>query len=222
AWLADEAGMDEMRWFLTQEVAGEAGFDDLAALTQVKISQQAKLEIARNYWDEMGRGNPKGMHGPMLEVIADRLGLQPTLETTVPESLALANIMAGLACSRRYAYHSVGALGVIEQTAPSRAILVARGMKRLGVPPEDRHYFDLHAVLDVKHSEAWNAEAIHPLVAENPDVAPAIAEGALMRLEAGLACFERYRTELWGEHASLAAPSGTPAASSGRRGFCVR
>ena len=220
-WLAEEATLDEMRWFLTQEVAGEAGFDDLAALTQVKLSQQAKLELARNYWDEMGRGNPKGMHGPMLELIADRLGLQPTLATTVPESLALANIMAGLACNRRYAYHSVGALGVIEQTAPSRAVPVAQGMKRLGIPSGDRHYFDLHAVLDIKHSEAWNAEAIHPLVAENPAVAPAIAEGALMRLEAGLACFERYRTELWDAGRSLPAPQGT-SESSGRRGFCVR
>ena len=223
-WLADYASMDEMRWFLTQEVAGEAGFDDLAALTQVKLPQQAKLELARNYWDEMGRGNPKGMHGPMLEVIAERLGLRPTLETTVAESLALANTMAGLACSRRYAYHSVGALGVIEQTAPSRAILVGRGLKRLGVPPEDRHYFDLHAVLDVKHSEAWNAEAIHPLVAENPDVAPAIAEGALMRLEAGAACFERYRAELWNGGAVLAAvaEAAGPGRSVGSRGFCVR
>ncbi len=221
-WLADVATMDEMRWFLTQEVAGEAGFDDLAALTQVKLTQRAKLEIARNYWDEMGRGNPKGMHGPMLEVIADRLGLCPTLQDTVPESLALANVMAGLACSRRYAYHSVGALGIIEQTAPSRAVLVARGLKRLGVPAEDRHYFDLHAVLDIKHSEAWNAEALHPLVAENPDVAPAIAEGALMRLEAGAACFERYRAELWGEQTATVESSGTCPVASGRRGFCVR
>ncbi len=219
-WLAETATMDEMRWFLTQEVAGEAGFDDLAAITQVKLTQRAKLEIARNYWDEMGRGNPKGMHGPMLEVIADRLGLCPMLDTTVPESLALANIMAGLACSRRYAYHSVGALGVIEQTAPSRAILVAAGLKRLGVPAEDRHYFDLHAVLDVKHSQAWNAEALHPLVAENPDVAPAIAEGALMRLEAGAACFDRYRAELWGGMAPQTATVDMTA--SGRRGFCVR
>ncbi len=219
-WLAETATMDEMRWFLTQEVAGEAGFDDLAAITQVKLTQQAKLEIARNYWDEMGRGNPKGMHGPMLEVIADRLGLCPMLDTTVPESLALANIMAGLACSRRYAYHSVGALGVIEQTAPSRAILVAAGLKRLGVPAEDRHYFDLHAVLDVKHSQAWNAEALYPLVAENPDVAPAIAEGALMRLEAGAACFDRYRAELWGGMAPQTATVDMTA--SGRRGFCVR
>ena len=42
-WLAETATMDEMRWFLTQEVAGEAGFEDLAAITQVRLSQRAKL-----------------------------------------------------------------------------------------------------------------------------------------------------------------------------------
>ena len=197
-WLAERATMAEMCWFLTQEVAGEAGFEDLSALTQVKLPTRPKLEIARNYWDEMGRGNPKGMHGPLLETLARRLGLEPRVETTVWESLALANVMAGLAANRRYAYQSVGALGVIEQTAPGRAALVAAGLKRLGVPTGDRHYFDLHAVLDVKHSAAWNAEAIHPLVAADPSLAPAIAEGALMRLECGAACFARYRRELWG------------------------
>ena len=195
-WLATTATMEQMRWFLTQEVAGEAGFEDLCALTQVRIPQRAKLEMARNYWDEMGRGNPKGMHGPMLEVLAHRLALTPTVETTTWESLALANTMAGLACSRRYAYQSIGALGVIEQTAPKRAALVGVGLKRLGLPPEDRHYFDLHSVLDVKHSAAWNAEALWPLVDGDPALAPLIAEGALMRLECGAACFRRYRAEL--------------------------
>ncbi len=194
-WLAETATREEMCWFLTQEVAGEAGFEDLAALTQVRMPQGPKLEVARNYWDEMGRGNPKGMHGPMLEMLAHRLGLNPDIETTVWESLALANTMAGLAASRRYAYQSMGALGVIEQTAPGRAALTAQGLKRLGVPASDRHYFDLHSVLDVKHSAAWNSEALHPLVAQNPDFAPAIAEGALMRLECGAACFRRYRQE---------------------------
>ena len=195
-WLAESATMDEFRWFLTQEVAGEAGFEDLTALTQVRLPQQPKLELARNYWDEMGRGNPKGMHGPMLDVLSHNLRLTPSVETTVWESLALANTMSGLAASRRYAFHSVGALGVIEQTAPGRAALVAQGLKRLGVPAGDRHYFDLHSVLDVKHSIAWNAEAGWPLVAMNPDYAPALAEGALMRLECGAACFARYRKEL--------------------------
>ena len=55
-WLADDASLGAMRWFLTQEVAGEAGFDDLLALTQLRMPLRPKLEMARNYWDEMGRG----------------------------------------------------------------------------------------------------------------------------------------------------------------------
>ena len=195
-WLATSASMADMKWFLTQEVAGEAGFEDLTALTQVKLPVRPKLELARNYWDEMGRGKPKGMHGPLLESLAHHLGLTPEVETTVWESLALANTMAGLAANRRFAYHSVGALGVIEMTAPDRAAAVAAGLKRLGVPTGNRHYFDLHSILDVKHSLAWNAEAIAPLVEGRPDIAHAIAEGALMRLECGRRCFERYRRDL--------------------------
>jgi hypothetical protein len=196
-WLAEQADRAQMRWFLGQEAAGEAGFEDLLAYTQVRMPARAKLEFARNYWDEMGRGNPKGMHGPMLAVLIDRLELKADIDSTVWESLALANAMTGMATARRYAWHSVGALGVIELTAPGRSAATAAGLRRLGFSPAERRYFDLHAVLDVKHSEAWNKEALRPLVEEDPRRARAIAEGALIRLHCGARCFERYRSELW-------------------------
>ena len=194
-WLASEATYDQMRWFLEQEVADEAGFDDLVAMTQVKMPTRAKLEMARNYWDEMGRGEAKGMHGPMLDQLAAHFAIQPEIETTVAQSLALGNMMMALATNRVYAFHSVGALGAIELTAPGRAAQVCRGLDRLGVPKKQSHYFALHAVLDVKHSQAWNAEVLAPLVAEEPRRARAIAEGALLRLWCGEQCFKRYRQE---------------------------
>jgi hypothetical protein len=195
-WLAERARYEEMRWFLHQEVAGEAGFEDLVALTQLKMPEQAKLEFARNYWDEMGRGAAAGMHGPMLGRLADAFGVAPTPETTVWESLALSNLMIALAANRRYAYQAVGALGAIELTAPGRAAYVARALRRLGMDGKARVYFELHATLDVRHSEAWNREIIHPLVAGTPETARPIAEGALLRLRAGARCFDRYRLEL--------------------------
>jgi hypothetical protein len=196
-WLAEEADRDELRWFFEQEAAGEAGFDDLVAYTQVKLPVSAKLELARNYWDEMGRGNSKGMHGPMLDALVETLAVRPAIETTVAESLALANAMTAMATCRRYAWHSVGALGAIELTAPGRAALVAKGLRRIGLSGKERRYFDIHSVLDVKHSEAWNREALYPLVKEEPRRATAIAEGALIRLTCGKRCFERYRAQLW-------------------------
>ena len=192
-WLAAKATLPQMIWFIEQEVAGEAGFDDLLAFTQVKMPEQAKLEMARNYWDEMGRGASKGMHGPMLERLAHYLDVHPTPDSVIPEALALGNMMVALAHNRRYAFHSIGALGVIEMTAPTRAGYVDRGLRRLGLPAKKRHYFALHAVLDVKHSQAWNREVLRSLVAEDPRRAQAIGEGAVLRLWHGARCFERYR-----------------------------
>jgi len=154
---------------------------------------QAKLEMARNFWDEMGRGREKGMHGPMLERLASYFDVAPTPETVLPESLALGNTMIALARHRRYAFHSAGALGVIEMTAPTRAGYVDQGLRRLKIPPKKRHYFALHAVLDVKHSEEWNREVLRSLVKEDPRRARPIAEGAVMRLWHGARSFERYR-----------------------------
>ena len=195
-WLAEQATMAQMRWFLTQEVAGEAGFDDLVALTQLGLAPQPKLELARNYWDEMGRGREEGMHGLMLSATVRELELKPKIETTVHEALALANTMLALAGHRRYSYQSIGALGVVELTAPTRVCKVDEGLKRLGISAQGRRYFTLHAGLDIRHSEAWNREAIRPIVSEFPQAALAIAEGALMRLQCGQRCFVRYRKEL--------------------------
>jgi hypothetical protein len=192
-WLAESATWEQMKWFLQQEVAGEAGFEDLTAMTQVKIPLPAKLEMARNYWDEMGRGRESGMHGPMLAEVAKEFEVDElAFDEVVPQALALNNVMLGLAMNRQYAYHSIGALGAIELTAPARAQRVHEGLRRLGVSRAGQQYYYLHSVLDLKHSEEWNHEVLGPLIEMYPQTASAIAEGALMRLHAGARCFERY------------------------------
>lgn len=196
-WLAKDAGLADMKWFLTQEAAGEAGFDDLVAMAQVKAPTTAKLELARNYWDEMGRGNEAGMHGPMLDRAVRSLELDPTIEGTVWPSLALANTLTAFSTTRRYAWHAIGALGVVELTAPTRVSRIAQGLKRLQAPPVVRKYFELHAVLDVKHAEDWIANVLRPLIEEDRSRARYLAEGALIRLACGAKCFEAYRAHLW-------------------------
>lgn len=209
-WLATEADLTQMRWFLTQEAAGEAGFDDLLAYAQVKLPPRPKLECARNFWDEMGHGKQSAMHGQMLDNMVQDLGLKPSIDTTVWQSLALANTMLGLATSRRYAYHALGALGVIELTAPGRVKKVSAGMRRLGLNGRMRAYFDLHAALDVSHAKAWIREVIRPLVDADFGCARSLAEGALMRLRCGQLCFDRYALELQRTSSSTAVPQAAP------------
>ena len=154
--------------------------------------------MARNLWDEFGRGNPAGTHSSLLAATARILGLEHRSDAAVWEALALGNMMAGMAIERM-AFHAVGALGVIELTAPGRVAKVASGMRRLGMPAEARRYFEVHAAIDVEHSRRWNAEVIQPLVEQNPGAVHLIAEGALMRLNAGARCYVRYRHELLGD-----------------------
>jgi len=196
-WLGATADNEAMRWFISQELAGEAGFDDLVALALVRMPARAKMEMARNLWDEFGRGNPAGTHGGLLRDTARLLGIEPRIDASVWEALALSNLLAGLVVER-LSFHAIGALGVIELTAPGRVALVARGMRRLGMPAEARRYFELHAAIDVEHSRRWNDEVIGPLVESDPSLAALIAEGALMRLSAGSRCYGRYRRELLG------------------------
>ena len=193
-WLAEHAELEPMCWFLRQEMAGEAGFDDLVALAQLKLPARPKLEMARNYWDEMGQGHEGGMHGPLLAALG--AALPPASTPPVWETLALGNLMVALATSRAYAYQAIGALGIIELTAPGRAELVNAGLKRLHFDGVARRYYALHATLDVRHSQTWNREVLAPLVQADPRVAPLLAEGALLRLRAGARCFARYRAEL--------------------------
>lgn len=195
-FLARDATCEQVRWFVCQEVAGEAGFDDLVALTQLRMPTRPKLEMAANYWDEMGRGKVPGMHGPLLHTLAQELEVAGApIESIVWESLALANLLVGLAFNRRYAFHSVGALGVIELTAPTRAPRVVEALERVGLSGSATHYFRLHSTIDISHFAAWKTEVLIPLVAERPELAPHIAEGALMRLEAGARTFARYKRE---------------------------
>lgn len=197
-FLAAHATIDQLRWFIQQEVAGEAGFDDLVALTQLRMPERAKLELARNYWDEMGRGKAAAMHGPMLGTVAQILGIDSGhTDHIVAESQALSNVLVGLAYNRRYAFHALGALGVIELTAPSRAVKVVEAFDRLGVDRAASHYFRVHAVVDLAHARTWRDEILIPVLEQQPEVARFIAEGALMRLQAGARTFERYRRE-WG------------------------
>jgi hypothetical protein len=194
-WIAETATRDELQWFIRQEMVGEAGFDDLIALTQLRMPTTAKMEMAVNYWDEMGRGRVIAMHGPMLKVLGDTIRVKEITDITW-ESLALGNVMAGLAMNRNYAFQSIGCLGAVEMTAPARCDRLVIALERLGFTMEEAVYYRVHAGIDRKHSKDWNREVLTSLVAEDGSRARHIAEGALMRLNAGALTFDRYRKEL--------------------------
>lgn len=195
-WLATSANLEQMRWFLCQDLASDFAFEDLLALAQLRLSPRPKLELARQYWDRMGRGSEDALQDTMRQRIARVLRLETPIEETVWESLALGNLMLALAANRRYGSHAIGALAAAMSSSSARNALINDGLRRLGIAAPARGYYQLHAGIDRQYAEAWQREVVGPLVDANPPVAQAIAEGALLRLQASTRCCERYRNEL--------------------------
>lgn len=201
-WLAEEASSRDMSWFLAQEMVTERDVEDLLALTQVKQPWRAKLEMARDYWDEMGQGNRAATRAKLLDCLIEDLHME-TPQALAWESLARHNLMLGLATNRRYAYQALGALGIAEATAAEPAAHVNAGLARLGFSAEARGYFAVRERLAPLRAHAWNEGVVLPLVARDAGCATAIAEGALMRLSADARCWRRYLSAMQ----SAASPS---------------
>lgn len=195
-WLAEEASLDDMRWFLHQQIAGELRFDDIVAMTQVKMPPGVKLVLARNYWDQMGRGEEDATRSAKLDVLTRELDIDTVGGEVVWEALAVSNLMVAFATRKRYAFEAVGALAVIELTAPDRAERVDAGLARLGVSERARRYFTENVAAARAHAPAWAEGVLRPLIDEEPRRAKAIAEGALLRLGAGARKFVRCRRVL--------------------------
>jgi hypothetical protein len=215
-WLAERATHSEMSWFLAQELAGGDGLEDLLALVQVKQPWRAKIEMARNYWDEMGQGNATATGARLLEQLGYDLHMDST-QLPAWESLARSNLMLGLATNRRYAFQALGALAILEMTTATPSAHLNAGLRRLGFSGASCGYFEAREKLSPLRSHAWNQGVILPLVAQDSRSASAIAEGALMRLVADARCLRCYRRAL--KVPDAMAPLGlsawdTPAANS--------
>jgi hypothetical protein len=179
--------------FLTQEVAGEAGFEDLLAITQVKMPVTAKLEMARNYWDEMGRGRETAMHGPLLERLATYLEIDEQLGHVVPEAVALGNAMLALARSRRYCFQVDRSTRGHRDDGPDPCGFCRCRSEAARHPYQGAGLF--HAACRTRYQPFRVLEPRGSAVsfAEDPRCADAIGEGAVLRLWHGARCFERYR-----------------------------
>ncbi|HWH29063.1 MAG TPA: iron-containing redox enzyme family protein [Mycobacteriales bacterium] len=196
-WLARTAGWDELVAFLALEGGPDGGFDDLVALCQVGLSGSAKLELGKNYWDEMGCGDLDAVHTTLHQRMAAAIGMPEVRREDQPVE-ALERIAVGglLATNRWLQPEMVGALGLLELQAGPRCRLVVQAFDRLGAPEAAYPFYVEHADLDPVHGKDWLDKAVVPIVAEQPHWGPRIVKGAWIRSQLNLAFFDAARREL--------------------------
>jgi hypothetical protein len=191
AFLANEATRRQLEWFLRMESAGEAAFYDLVALGQVGTRGEVKIEMARNYWDEMGNGRSHAVHTHLFHRLAGGLGIEAPPSHELPwQVLSGVNVMLWSCIPRRNAFRAQGVLGAVELLAPQRCTRLVHGALRVGIPKKTMSYYGAHAIIDIGHAEGWLQHVVEPQVAELPAARVGIAEGLVLRADASLDYFD--------------------------------
>jgi Iron-containing redox enzyme len=189
-YLQDHGTRDDVRFLLAQETSLDPRFDDILALIQLGTDEAEKIEIAANYWDEMGNGEATNMHGALFAKALAALDIDPAYikDNLLLEAKLCGNLSAALSLSRRHYYKAIGYFGVTEYLAPRRFRSLIVAWHRLGLPPEGIRYHDLHVAVDAGHAAGWFKNVIEPAVDRDPRVGRDIAIGVVIRLNTS----ERY------------------------------
>lgn len=189
-WAAEEASWDRLVAFLALEGGPDGGFDDLVAACQIGLDGEPKMEMARNYWDEMGRGGPDDVHTELHRRFVRSTGARPLPDRQQPIAALERRILnAVLATNRWLQPELVGSLGLIELQAGPRCRKVVRGMQRLGAPDDAVAFYEEHAVADPRHGKDWLDHVVAPLAAD-PRWAAGMVRGAAWRAEVNRRFFE--------------------------------
>jgi hypothetical protein len=164
-WLAHHASWPELVRFLALEGGPDGGFDDLVAVAQVGIRGVAKVALAANYWDEMGRGNEDDVHTALHDTLVDAIDLPRTAREDLPVSALERAALGGLLATNRHLQpEMLGALGLIELQAGPRCRAVVRALTRLGAPQGAFPFYVEHAQADPRHGKDWLQRVVRPLV----------------------------------------------------------
>lgn len=189
-WVAREASWPAVVEFLALEGGPDAGFDDLVAACQIGLSGPAKLELATNYWDEMGNGAPAQVHATLHDQLVTAVGLPRIAETDEPVSALARRAFCGLLATNRWLQpEMLGALGLTELQAGPRCRLVLQAFDRCRAPQAAYPFYAVHADVDPRHGQDWLDNAIAPTVAEHPELGERIVRGAWWRSSVNAAFF---------------------------------
>jgi hypothetical protein len=188
SFLENEATFDQMAEFFLNEITVDARFDDLVALAQIGVDNHAKLELAENYWDELGNGTYDLIHTVMFDNLLGELkvtagaNVHDLFSKVGWEALACGNLLLWSVLHRRNVYVALGALGALEMIAPLRFSRLVHGFERLGLSEKAKQYHTLHVAIDARHGNGWLRNAITPLSEGRAQARREILKGVYFRL----------------------------------------
>jgi pyrroloquinoline-quinone synthase len=155
----------------------------MAALAAKIPTQQLRLEVLRNVWEEHGEGKLSRTHSQtFLEFLSRLQGITPEqVESRAlwPEVRAFNTLLTGVCVLDEYLV-GVGLMGMIERMFADISSWIGRGVVARGWIPQDRMiHYSLHEELDKKHSQDF-FDILEASWAGSPEDRYAIEQGLLL------------------------------------------
>lgn len=185
-YMKNQATLEQVAYYICMEEMVDGSFDDLMAIVQLGMPINCKMIAGENYWDEMGNGNLEFVHTSMFKtssahmrkVLAEK---NITPETPPKECLMNGNILLMWAVRREYNMRLIGAMGLVEGSAPTRFGATTQALERLNQPKEVIAYHKAHIGIDTHHSDAWFNTVLQHYAESDTSVIQELAMGVLIR-----------------------------------------
>lgn len=199
-FLEHDATHAQIVTFFKSDSALNIRFFDLIVLSLVGSQHEVRKELAQNFWDESGRGEPGRGHVALFRHLLDTVGIGQADDDHASvldwQGLAGYNLFMLSCLNRQHYFKSLGVMSMTELLDPSQYEKLARGCRRVGMGVgREMDYYDEHISIDVVHGEGWLANVITPVVERTPAAMQEILLGAHLRL----ATCQDYYDDLYGK-----------------------
>ncbi|PHN60224.1 hypothetical protein AO268_16530 [Pseudomonas sp. ICMP 8385] len=181
-----DATLEQVAFYICMEEMVDGSFDDLMAVVQLGMPVHCKMVAGENYWDEMGNGNFDFVHTSMFKAssayMRQVLALTDiSLGAPSKECLMNGNILLMWAVRREFNVRLIGAMGLVEGSAPARFGATTHALERLNLPREVIAYHKAHIGIDTHHSEAWFETVLQHYSQTGAEVIRELAIGVMIR-----------------------------------------
>lgn len=184
SFLPTKATVEDVAFYLAQETLQDPRLDDFIAYLQIGLPVKIKLELASNYWDEMGNGIEPRVHTVMFQRTIECLGITSEFvqSNLTVHGLLCGNLSALLVLRRHLIFRAIGYFAAIEFLFPVRCLSLMSAWKRLELPLEGTTYHKEHVKIDALHASGFFNKVIQPLVKMKPEWGTEIYWGVCARL----------------------------------------
>lgn len=199
-WLSNEATLEELGFYISMEEQVDGRFDDVIALAQLGLTGDVKLALAENYWDEMGRGEEAEMHtflfNESAKKLSELLGSEVLISKPPVEAIKNGNLLLMYSLRRQYHPRLLGALAILEHTAPYRFSKTVKAMQRLNLSDDIIYYHKMHIEIDANHGKQLLHRVLLPLIKKNPEIIKEICIGCLVRYNIAIEYYKSIKTSI--------------------------